>query len=228
MRRVVLDAPELAGLPLRPAMDLGLMLTAPDYSGAVRPVRRRYTIVGADPQRGTVAVDGILHGHGPGARWFAEVHPGATIEAVGPRAGVEPADADWHLLVGDESALPAFAEVLGVLPPGVPAVALVEVTGADDEVAVPSRAALDLRWIHRRTEAPGGVRLLAGAVSALSGSVPAGRGHAYLLGESRAVVALRPGVAELGLDPDAVYVKGYWNAVPLRAGGRPVLSDGAL
>jgi len=32
-----------------------------------------------------------------------------------------------------------------------------------------------------------------------------------VLGESRAVVALRPALSELGLGRDRVYAKGYWN-----------------
>ncbi len=219
MRRVTLDAGELAALPLRPAMDLGLMLSAADYSGAIRPVRRRYTIVAADPARGTLALDGILHGHGPGARWFAEVAVGATVEAVGPRGGIEAANADWQLLVGDESGLPAFTELLRHLGPGVRATAVIEVGGPGDEMELMSGADVHTQWIHRGDQPAGRRDRLGAALSALR--APAGRGQAYLLGESRAVASLRTELSGLGLVGDAVFVKGYWNAVPLRAGRRP-------
>ncbi|MCW2528788.1 MAG: Siderophore-interacting protein, partial [Pseudonocardiales bacterium] len=57
MRRVTLYAPTLAGLPLRPAQDVGLMLT--DAKG--RPARKRYTIRNVDPVSETIELDGILH-----------------------------------------------------------------------------------------------------------------------------------------------------------------------
>ena len=38
-----------------------------------------------------------------------------------------------------------------------------------------------------------------------------GIGHGYLLGESRAMVALRPRLRGLGLEDSAMYLKGYWN-----------------
>ena len=82
MRRVTLHAPTLAGLPLRPAQDVGLVLS--DDKG--RPVRKRYTLRNVDPAAQTVDLDGILHGHGPGARWFAEAGPGTVIDGVGPAA----------------------------------------------------------------------------------------------------------------------------------------------
>jgi NADPH-dependent ferric siderophore reductase len=50
--------------------------------------------------------------------------------------------------------------------------------------------------------------------------VPAGT-HAYLMGESRAMVTLRGVVEGLGVAHDAIFVKGYWNlGRPDRLAGR--------
>ena len=53
--------------------------------------------------------------------WAAAARPGSVLVFEGPSGGYRPdPDADWHLLVGDESALPAIAASLEALPPGAP------------------------------------------------------------------------------------------------------------
>lgn len=60
----------------------------------------------------------------------------------GPRGSfVVPLEYDWHLLVGDESALPAIARRLEELPPGKPVIALIE-AAAEAAVARAVRQAL--------------------------------------------------------------------------------------
>jgi NADPH-dependent ferric siderophore reductase len=208
IRRVTMRAPTLAVLPLRPAQDVGLVLV--DAAG--RPVRKRYTLRNVDPVAGTVDLDGILHGHGPGARWFATATVGTVVEAVGPRGKIELADCDWHLFVGDESGLPAFAELAATLPAGSVARAIVEVTAADDEIEL---AATSTTWVHRGDHAPGTPQLLVAAIAAAQ--LPTGRGQAYLLGESRSVVVLRAALGQRGLIGAQVFLKGYWNGGPGRA-----------
>src|SRR5438046_9993940 len=131
MRRVTVRLPTLTALPLRPAQDVGLVFGGTDG----RELRRRYTIRHADAEAGTIDFDGILHGHdGPGAAWFERAHVGDAVEVVGPRGKlvVHPS-ADWHLFAGDESGLPAFAELIRGLPAGS-AVTVVEVADGAEEI----------------------------------------------------------------------------------------------
>lgn len=198
MRRVTASAPTLAVPGLRPAQDVGLMLT--DAAG--RPVRRRYTVCAVDLAAGTVALEGLLHGDGPGAAWFAAAQPGMEIDAFGPRSGVDVVAADWYLLVSDESGLPAVAELRALLQ--APVTTLVEVDNVSEQ-----HAGLDAHWLHRNGRAPGLPDGFADALALMQ--TPAGAGYAYVLGESRAVTALKPVLADLGLTPDRAHVKGYWN-----------------
>lgn len=207
VRRVTLTAPTLTALPLTPAQDVGLMLT--DAAG--RSVRRRYTLTAVDPQARTVVLDGILHGPGPGAAWFEAAAPGDEVDVYGPRGRITVTDADWHLFVGDESALPAFSELAAALPASARGVLLMEVADAGEQLPVPGAAELDVRWVHRDGRPGGGRDLLAAAIA--DAPLPDGRGQAYLLGESRAVVALRAPLADRGITGSAVFLKGYWNAV---------------
>ena len=209
MRRLTVSAPTLRGLDPRPAQDVELLLT--DDTG--RRVKRRYTIRHARSGVGEFDLDALLHGTAlsPGARWAANAQPGDPIAFVGPRGRLELTGADWHLFVGDESALPAIAELVEALPPEQTAIAMLEVGDASDELPLrrPHGGELETHWIRRDGAQPGRPNLLSSGLAGLSPRP--GSGHGYLLGESRAMVALRPRLRGLGLEDSAMYLKGYWN-----------------
>jgi NADPH-dependent ferric siderophore reductase len=210
MRRITVRSEAMVGAALRPAQDVELLLR--EATG--RRVKRRYTIRTARPGTGELDLDVLLHGDGPGARWGATARVGDEIEFQGPRGKLELRHAPWHLLVGDESALPAIAAITEALPPFATAMALIEVQDRADELPVAAEA----RWVHRHDTAPGGPDLLAGALADLT--IPAGA-RAYLMGESRAMVALRAVLEQRGVDHDSIFVKGYWNlGRPDRLAGR--------
>jgi NADPH-dependent ferric siderophore reductase len=212
MRRVTVRSAEMIGVDLRPAQDVELLLREP--SG--RRVKRRYTISRARPESGELDLDVLLHGDGPGSRWGQAAEPGQTVEFQGPRGKLELRPAPWHLLVGDESALPAIASICAALPPGEAATAVIEVQDDADELPV---AGADVRWVHRGSASPGEAAIL---TAALDGVEVRPGARAYLMGETRTMVALRALLEERGLDHDAIFVKGYWNVGrPDRLAGRP-------
>ena len=215
MRRVTLACSALTGTVVRPAQDVELLLR--EQSG--RRVKRRYTIRRFRSAAGELDVDVVLHGDGPGARWGATAQPGDSVEFQGPRGKLELRAAPWHLLVGDESALPAIAAIAEALPPAEPALAVLEIHDAAEQQPV---GTADVRWVHRTAAAPGaapgGAELLG---AALAGLRPPEGARAYLLGESRAMIALRALVEAAGIAHENVFVKGYWNVGrPDRLAGR--------
>jgi NADPH-dependent ferric siderophore reductase len=206
MRRVTVFAPTLTVLPLRPAQDVGLVFADPQG----REIRRRYTITRVDAEAETFALDGVLHGDGPGAAWFATTTPGAEIDVVGPRGKIELLpDVAWQLFVGDEAGLPAFLELLAGLPTAARATAVIEVDSAAEEQPWTSAGDVEVRWVHRAGRPGGFPDLLTEALEGLEH--PDGPAQAYVLGESRAVVALNPALAALGISRAQTFVKGYWN-----------------
>jgi NADPH-dependent ferric siderophore reductase len=172
---------------------------------------RNYTVRRYDPAAGELDIDFVVHGdHGPASRWAAAAAPGDSVGYAGPRTHwtADPA-ADWTLLIADETGLPALAAIAETLPPGHPAIAVVEVADAREEQPLPSRADLEVRWLHRDGAPAGPSARLEDAVRALA--LPPGRGRAWGAGEAHAVRGVRRYLcAEAGLGAAAVSVLGYW------------------
>ena len=72
-----------------------------------------------------------------------------------------PTTFDWHLLIGDDTGLPAIARRLEELPAGTRAVVLAEVDSAADEVAFKSAAEVSVTWVHRNGAEAGSTDVLA-------------------------------------------------------------------
>ncbi len=176
-------------------------------AGEARPAIRTYTVRRFDPATAELDVDFVLHaGHGPAAAWARDARPGSWVGVSEPGGRYVPdPSAEFHVVIGDETALPAVATVLDALPDGVPALAFLEVADADEEQELPAT----VTWVHRGAARPGVP--LADAVR--TAQFPAGHGQAWLSGESGCVKDLRKHLLdERGLDRRAVYATGYWRA----------------
>ena len=225
--RVVLGGPGLAGLAMPDATDTYVNVAirpagAPyaevfepavvrdSYPQEVWPVRRRYTVRYWDQAARRLTLDFVVHGEsGTAGPWAASVAPGDVLVFEGPGCGYKPdPEADWHLMVGDESALPAIAASMEAVPAGTRVVVRVVCDGPDHEILLPSPGDLDLRWLHR-TGAADDVDLLADAVSDLE--FPAGRVHAFVHGEAQEIRAVRRHLlTERGLDRRDMSCSPYW------------------
>ena len=206
--RITLTGDEIANAELPDVTDryIKLALGAPPEPGG-RPLLRAYTIRSARAQEWDL--DLVIHGDdGLGGRWARRAQPGDRVTFFGPGGayGPDPA-APWHLLVGDDSALPAIAATLEALPEGARAHAFVEVPGPADEQAVVTTGDVHLTWVHR------GTRTLPQALAAAhaAGALPPGVPHAFLHGEAGCVRELRRWVrAALGVPRELLSASGYW------------------
>jgi NADPH-dependent ferric siderophore reductase len=221
IQRITLTAPELAGFRYDPGQDVMLLVGA---EGA-RPVRRRYTIRSLDRAALTLTLNVVLHGDGPGERWIRAARPGDRIEGIGPRGKVTASPAaDWHLFMGDESAMPAILAMSQALPGDADATLVIEVPTPQDELEPLGPARIRVSWLHRLDRPAGQPELL--AAEAADVELPAGSGHAYLLGEASVVSRLREILAGRGLSQDQMSPKAYWgrgrgnagNGEPAKAG----------
>jgi NADPH-dependent ferric siderophore reductase len=227
MIRVVLGGDGLTGLPAGEFTDHYVKLLFPPADAPygvpydveqVRaelpaeqwPVTRTYTVRAWDVATGELTIDFVWHGdEGLAGPWAATARPGDRLQFFGPGGGYAPSpDADWHLLAGDESALPAIAVALEKLPAGARALALVEVAGPEEEQAgLVAGDGVELTWVHRGDAAPGEALVTAVRAAAL----PEGTGHLFVHGEAAAVRELRRQLREThGLPRELTSISGYW------------------
>lgn len=184
------------------SFDDHVKLILDDGSGAA-PVMRDYTPRRYDNAARELTIEFALHGDGPAAGWAAQAAPGQRVMVGGPRGSfIIPLDYDWHLLVGDETALPAVARRLEELPAGARVIAILQTDDAADRRALASAAAVDLRWVDDRPA-------LIDAVATLT--LPAGEGFAWCAGEAASMAAIRKLLVDgKGHDRHAIRAAAYW------------------
>ncbi|GGJ01473.1 siderophore-interacting protein [Streptomyces brasiliensis] len=178
-----------------------------EFPPAQWPVTRTYTVRAWNAERRELTLDFVVHGdEGLAAPWALHVQPGDSVRFMGPGGAYAPdASADWHLLVGDESALPAIARSLEALPEGAHAHAFIEVSGPEEQQKIDSD--VKVVWLHRGDRPVG--EALVEAVRALE--FPAGRVHAFVHGEAGFVKDLRRLLrVEHAIPREDLSISGYW------------------
>lgn len=173
------------------------------------PSTRAYTVRNWDAAAGELTVDFVVHGdEGLAGPWAARVQVGETVRFLGPGGGYAPDPAaDWHLLVGDESALPAIAAAMERMSAGAVVHAFVEVTGPEEEQKISTPDGVTVTWLHRGEAAVGSE--LVGAVKDLE--FPAGDVHAFVHGEAGFVKELRRLLrVERNVPRERLSISGYW------------------
>lgn len=210
---------------VRPGIDVDALpqpLTLDSFDGLTdeeRPVIRTLTVRRADPVAREIAIDVSVHGdHGVVGPWATGAQPGQPVYLMGPNGAYAPDPAaDWHLLAGDESALPAIAAALEALPPDAVGKAFIEVAGPDDEIALTAPQGVQLNWLHRggRADLVGQDR--AGDNAPLVEAVTTtlwlpGQVQVFIHGEAQAVMHnLRPYIRrEREVEAKWTSISGYW------------------
>ncbi|NYT37778.1 siderophore-interacting protein [Allopusillimonas soli] len=201
---------------LPPSIQDGLVLPELGPKGLVfpegqpRPVSRDYTPRRFDAQKLELDIDFVLHGHGPGASWAAQARPGQTVGIGGPRGSfIIPHDYDWHLLIGDETALPAVARRLEALPEEARILAVLETRHPDARIPLATHSDPTIHWAYRGAGYTGGMSVMERVVRRLQ--LPEGEGYVWAAGESAVVRSIRAYlVEECGIDKQHIRAASYW------------------
>jgi NADPH-dependent ferric siderophore reductase len=173
------------------------------------PVVRTYTVRRWIPEIPEMWLDFVVHGDaGIAGPWAAHAKPGDEVLFTGPGGGYAPSpDAAWHLLAGDESALPAIAAALEGMPVGATVRAYLEVLGPGEEQKLETSADAEIVWLHRG-ERPVGDLL---AETVRGSEFPPGRVHAFVHGEANFVKDLRSFLRkECAIPLEQLSISGYW------------------
>ena len=228
--RVVFGGPGLGGFGLGEGWTdsyVNLLFTPPDAPYAVPfdvaaarslerdrwPIPRRYTVRHWDPDQRLLSIDFVVHGDlGTAGAWAQHALPGDRVQFQGPSGAYRPDPSTaWHLMVGDESTLPAIAASLEAVPAGASALVVGLVDSPDDELELACAGECTVVWLHRDTlpDPDGVAAALVEAVAKLE--FPADDVHAFVHGEAVETRAVRRHLlGERHMPREALSVSPYW------------------
>jgi len=219
---VTLAGDELAGFRLdEPAASVRLLLPEPDAALVLptwngnefllpdgrRPTLRTLTPRRADPESNELDVAIVVHDHGTASSWAVAASPGAAVAVSGPGRGYAPdPDAPAFLLAGDETALPAIAQLLETLPE-VPVDVRIEIAATDGRIELPAHPHATVEWFELTSGTAPGTAL----VDAVVARDPAPGTRVWVAGEAAAVQRIRAHViGGLGFPRPHTTIRGYW------------------
>lgn len=175
------------------------------------PSVRTYSIRRFDLGSGQIWIEFVTHGdEGVAGAWAANAKPGDPVVLGGIGGGYAPdASADWHLLLGDESAIPAISAALEAMPVDAVGTVLLEVQDESEHLGLVAPEGVEVRWLHRGDRDAGTTTELIDAARALDWR--AGRVQVFAHGERGAMKQLRPFLTdERGLDRTQLSLSAYW------------------
>jgi NADPH-dependent ferric siderophore reductase len=175
-----------------------------------RPLSKVYTVRRWNPEAGELDVDFVKHGIGVGTTWAYRTQPGDLIHFYGPSTSrALPPDADWLLVAGDDTAIPAIARLLDELPDDARAQVFIEVAEDAHRLELRALPHVEVTWLVRDGAEAATTTLLLDAVK--NSEWREGRPFAWLAGEHAAVRDMRRHLVEdRGLPKEDIEFTGYW------------------
>lgn len=183
-------------------------------SKGTRPTGRNYTVRqfrtdGVHSSGPELDIDFALHtdthGHsGPATRWAMNAIPGDPAAILDEGITYQPTpEAQWQLLVGDETGLPAIMRILGDAPRDLRMEVFLEIPHPDDAQDVDAPATI--HWLPRTESDPNALDALRTA------TLPVAPGYAFVAGgNTLATTVRRHLVNDRGFSKESVTFTGYW------------------
>lgn len=194
--------------------ELTLPTAGPDgpiWPEGAKPTMRDYTPRHFDPIAKTLDIDFALHEAGPATSWAEQAAIGQRLGVGGPRGSfIVPTDFDWHLLIGDDTGLPAIARRLAELPAGARAIVVAQVDTQADQVDLPTAANVTIEWAYRGTSNTAASAEPALLTALKRVSLPSGDFHVWVGCESVVAKAVRLHLVAHGANPKWIRASGYW------------------
>jgi NADPH-dependent ferric siderophore reductase len=182
----------------------------PVFAEGKRPTARDFTPRRYDREARELDIEFAMHDAGPAASWAAQAQVGQYLGVGGPRGSfVVPTGFDWHLLIGDDTALPAIARRLEEMPAGKRVAAVIEVADPSAQIEFSTEAELHVVWCYREGAGQRGEALLQAVRDTY---LPEdGEGYVWAAGEAATMRAVRYHlVNERGIDKSRIRAASYW------------------
>ncbi|NUV58335.1 siderophore-interacting protein [Streptomyces sp. CAI-85] len=199
-------AEEGADAPVLPGQNVSSL----DWPADARPLAKDYTPVRYDAERGEIVFDFVKHAGGVASAWAQSARPGDVTWIAGPKMSHRhPEGADWLLVLGDETALPAIGRWLAEMPAGTRARVFVEVGEDSHRQELPTRADAQITWLVRHGAPAGTTTLLEDAVRAMEW--PPGEVFVWAAGEGVTLKGIRRHLrVDRGVPRERTDLTGYW------------------
>jgi len=165
-------------------------------------VMRDYTPRSFNPEKRELTIEFSLHGDGFASNWAARASVGQRVAIGGPRGSfIVPTDYDWHLLIGDDTALPAIARRLEELPAETVATVVMQ-TPSEDRRQFRSRSTFGVLWVDHPQD-------LLRQIEALQ--LPSGEGYVWCAAEAKVAARVRELlVGDKGHGKHSIRASAYW------------------
>ena len=220
MTRMVIGGDELAGFDVPdPAASVRLLVPEPGADALVvptwrgneflhddgsRPIIRTFTPRHVDPDAQEMTIDVVLHDGGAVTGWLEGASIGDEVAISGPGRGFDVPTDGTLVLAGDETAIPAIAQIVEQAPPGPALRAIVEMRTDDARLDLTGDDRVRSEWLVTSGER-GSVLVDALRSIDLDGDV-----HVWAAGEAQVMQAIRTLLRDRGLDRSRMTVRGYW------------------
>ena len=165
-------------------------------------ISREYTPRAFDETTGELVLDFVLHGHGIAGLWAASATPGDRLHLAGPRASKLFPSASSYVLLGDETAVPAIANWLEMLPATANADVHILASAPSAHMLLDGPAGATITW-HDQDNADAGV------LARLCGT-PDADSFIWAGAERSVITALREHLERIGHPKELSHLSNYW------------------
>jgi NADPH-dependent ferric siderophore reductase len=174
-----------------------------------RPITRTYSVRDYRVEHNELDVDFVLHGeHSPASNWAMNAKVGDFLGVAGP-GGPDPllTPADWHILAGDMTALPAISALLEELPASAKGFVFIETDHVEDQHVLINHTQMVVCWVVRDMHS----EMLLEEIKRVAPTLGTTSISAFIAGENSAVVGIRDYLREVyGLKKSHLYAVPYW------------------
>lgn len=198
---ITFQGPELAGF-VSASFDDHIKFI---FDDAGTDIRRDYTPTHYNAAKQQLTLQFALHDAGKATSWAKQAKIGDSATIAGPRGSViMPMDVNWHLLVGDSTAIPAIERRLAELPATAITFAVILVSDSTAQRTFTAPATSHIHWCYSEQQ-------LLQTLAALN--LPANDGFSWAGGEASLMQQVKKVLVEQLKQPKSqLRIGAYWRA----------------
>ena len=167
------------------------------------PRNRTYTVREINADEKWLSLDFVIHGDkGIAGPWARGAQPGDRLVMVGAGGKYQPdADAPWHLLIADHTAIPAVSTAIEAMDTQARGIVIAAVEDEDDRLLPDPPAGVTVAWVDNDDELISTVRGL---------DWPEGPPQVFAHGERETIKSIRAILKEHEVPRDLLSISAYW------------------